>query len=144
MPTTSFSRVLCHRKYSWRWESTIIFYTYDVMCCALWHHLSSLPYQFSIFEDVGVDNPVIILLKNCCRYYCLLQVITRWMWSWWQVKWVDLLNQIDAKHQKNLLVSQAMNQDSQAKRVKNAARMSVKCFMLLVLRKDLTRLVLYK
>ena len=48
-PTTSFSRVLCHRKYSWRSEWTSVFCTINVMCHAFWRHLSSLPYQFSIF-----------------------------------------------------------------------------------------------
>ena len=49
MPTTSFSRVLCHRKYSWRSEWTSVFCTINVMCHAFWRHVSSLPYQFSIF-----------------------------------------------------------------------------------------------
>ena len=31
----------------------VFFCTKDVMRCALWCHLSSLPYQFSIFEDMG-------------------------------------------------------------------------------------------
>ena len=35
------------------------FVTNDIMCCALWHHLSSLLHQFSIFEDVGVNSPVV-------------------------------------------------------------------------------------
>ena len=39
------------------------FFINDVMCPALWRHLSSLSHQFSIFEDVagggggGVDSP---------------------------------------------------------------------------------------
>ena len=32
------------------------FVTNDIMCHA-WHHLSSLPHQFPIFEDVGVNSP---------------------------------------------------------------------------------------
>lgn len=32
--------------------------TTDVMQRVLSHHLSSVPYQFSIIEDVGVDSPV--------------------------------------------------------------------------------------
>ena len=50
MPTTSFSRGLWHRRYSWRSESTTVFCTINVMYHALWRHLSSLPYQFSIFR----------------------------------------------------------------------------------------------
>ena len=43
----------CH-KYSRQLESTCIFCTNDAMYHTLWHHLSSLSYQFSIiFEDVG-------------------------------------------------------------------------------------------
>ena len=38
IPTTSFLRIFCIIN--------------DVMCHALWHHLLSLPYQFSTFEDV--------------------------------------------------------------------------------------------
>ena len=42
----------CH-KYSPQSESTCIFCTNDAMYHTLWHHLSSLSYQFSIiFEDV--------------------------------------------------------------------------------------------
>ena len=44
---------MCYR----RWlESTCIFGTNDVICLLLmsiWHYLSFLPYQFSIFDDVG-------------------------------------------------------------------------------------------
>ena len=32
--------------------------TNDVVYHAIWGHLSSLPYRFSIFEEVGVDSPV--------------------------------------------------------------------------------------
>ena len=46
---------------SWWSESRSIFCTHGVMCHALWHHLSSLPYQFLIFEDVGAfDSSAII------------------------------------------------------------------------------------
>ena len=38
-------------------ESTSIFCSNDVMCRAIWRHLSSLPYQFSIFEDMGDWQP---------------------------------------------------------------------------------------
>ena len=38
IPTTSFLHIFCCIN--------------DVMCHALWHHLLSLPYQFSTFEDV--------------------------------------------------------------------------------------------
>ena len=39
-------------------ESTSIFGTNDVIiCCAIWHHLSFLPYQFWIFDDVGGWQP---------------------------------------------------------------------------------------
>lgn len=57
MATTSFSSVLRHRKYSRRSESTSVFSTNDVMCRALWRHLSSLPYKLSIFVDVGGWQP---------------------------------------------------------------------------------------
>ena len=57
MPTTSFSSVLRHRKYSRRSESTSVLSTNDVMCRALWRHLSSLPYKLSIFVDVGGWQP---------------------------------------------------------------------------------------
>ena len=56
MLTTSFLRVLCHRKFVMLELS--IFRTNDVMCRALLHQLSSFPYQFSIFEDMGVDSPM--------------------------------------------------------------------------------------
>ena len=36
-----------------QWESTSIFGTNDVICCAIWRHLTFLPYQFSIFDDMG-------------------------------------------------------------------------------------------
>ena len=50
-PTTSFSRIIfCVITNLWWWS---IFFINDVISSALWHHLSSLPYQFSIFEDVG-------------------------------------------------------------------------------------------
>ena len=38
-------------------ESTSIFGTNDVICRAVWRHLSFLPFQFAIFNDVGVDSP---------------------------------------------------------------------------------------
>ena len=45
------------------------FVTNDVMCRALWHHLSSLPHQFLIFEDVGGWKPwkreITVNLKLC-------------------------------------------------------------------------------
>ena len=47
IPTTSFLRVF------------FFFFTNDVMCHALWCHLSSLPYQFSIFENMGGWQPCI-------------------------------------------------------------------------------------
>ena len=36
-----------------RSESASIFGTNEVICRAIWRHLSSLPYQFSIFDDEG-------------------------------------------------------------------------------------------
>ena len=44
-------RAFCVIANSWGWES--ILRTTDVMCRALWRHLQSLPYQFSIFEYFG-------------------------------------------------------------------------------------------
>ena len=44
-------RTFCVIANLWRSESTGVFCTHDVMCHVLWHHLSSLCYQFSIFED---------------------------------------------------------------------------------------------
>ena len=41
----------------WRLESTGIFCTNDIMYHSLWCHLSSLPYQFLIFEDMGDWQP---------------------------------------------------------------------------------------
>ena len=55
MPTTSFLCVLCHSKLVMI-RVKEYFCTHDVMCYALWHHLSSLPNQFLIFEDVGAFN----------------------------------------------------------------------------------------
>ena len=37
--------------------STCIFCTNDVIYRVIWHHLSSLSYQFSIFEDMGGWQP---------------------------------------------------------------------------------------
>ena len=44
--------------------ATSIFCTNDVIHCAIWHHLSSLPYQFSIFEDVAGWQPRTITLSK--------------------------------------------------------------------------------
>ena len=41
----------------WRLESTGIFCTNDIIYHSLWRHLSSLPYKFLIFEDVGDWQP---------------------------------------------------------------------------------------
>lgn len=41
----------------WWLESMNIFCLNDVMCRALWHHLSSFPYQLSIFEDLEGWQP---------------------------------------------------------------------------------------
>ena len=48
-------RAFCVIANSWGWES--ILRTTDVMCRALWRHLQSLPYQFSIFEYFGAWQP---------------------------------------------------------------------------------------
>lgn len=41
----------------WWLESTSIFCTNDVMWHRLWCHLQSLPYQFSVFKDMGGWQP---------------------------------------------------------------------------------------
>ena len=53
----------------------------DVMYSALWHHLSSLPYQFSIFDDEGGWQPCITITFTWVSYparhnlsVCLTQV----------------------------------------------------------------------
>ena len=51
IPKTSFSR--------------IFFSTNDIMYCALWHRLLSLPYQFSIFEDVRGWQPWVMYIYTC-------------------------------------------------------------------------------
>ena len=43
------------------------FFTNDVMCRALWYLLSTLPYLFSIFEDVGVDSPTFLSFPRFWR-----------------------------------------------------------------------------
>ena len=48
-------RAFCVIANSWGWES--ILRTTDVMCRALWRHLQSLPYQFSIYEYFGGWQP---------------------------------------------------------------------------------------
>ena len=49
--------ILCHKYFLHKWRHTVIH-------CAIWHHLSSLPHQFSIFEDVAGWQPrTITLLK---------------------------------------------------------------------------------
>ena len=40
--------------------------TNDVVYHAIWGHLSSHPYQFPIFEDVGVDSPVYTVQCTLC------------------------------------------------------------------------------
>ena len=45
IPTTSFSRVLCHRKFVMIGVNECFFCVNDVMCRTLWHHLSSLLYR---------------------------------------------------------------------------------------------------
>ena len=65
----------CVISHSWRLEWTSIFCTSDVMCRALWHHLSPLPFQFSIFEDVGGWQPCIKILK---RAFWLNSVEQKW------------------------------------------------------------------
>ena len=45
---------MCHIHRS---ESTSIFGTNDVICREIWLHLWFLPYQFSIFDDVGSWQP---------------------------------------------------------------------------------------
>ena len=50
IPTTSFLCSFFHKWCHVPWS--------------LWHHLSSLSHQFSIFEDVGVDSPGIHLIEK--------------------------------------------------------------------------------
>ena len=45
-------------------ESTKIFCTNDFICRAIWRHLSFLPYQFSIFYDVGGCVLVAVVWKR--------------------------------------------------------------------------------
>ena len=53
-------------------ESTSIFGTNDVICCAIWCHQSLLPYQFSIVDDGGgwqtCNGDFFILVKNLFGY----------------------------------------------------------------------------
>ena len=57
MPTTSFSRILCDGKFVMTGVNEYLFCANGVICWTLWRHLSSLPYQFSIFKDVGGWQP---------------------------------------------------------------------------------------
>ena len=50
-------RTFCVITNSWWSKWTSKFCTNDITCHALWCYLSSLPYQFSIFEDVGGWQP---------------------------------------------------------------------------------------
>ena len=56
MPTTSFSRTLCHRKFVTTGSMSIFFtqmMSYTMRYYVIYSCVSSLPYQFSTFEDVG-------------------------------------------------------------------------------------------
>ena len=48
-------------------ESMSIFGTNDVICCAIWCHLSFLPYQFSVVDDMGGWD-FFIFVKTCFGY----------------------------------------------------------------------------
>ena len=51
---SKYELFMCYKRWS---ESTSIFGTNDIICRAIWCHLSLLPYQFSIFDDVGGWQP---------------------------------------------------------------------------------------
>ena len=62
---------MCYR----RWlESTCIFGTNDVICCAIWHYLSFLPYQFSIFDDVG--GLTALFRRSCSSQLLINRVVS--------------------------------------------------------------------
>ena len=63
------------------------FCTNDIMFHALWHHLSPLPYQFTIFEDVGGWQPWLRGRLSCTGL------------RWWRTKepllfWLGLGNRV--------------------------------------------------
>jgi len=53
----------------------IFFSTNDIMCRALWHHLLSLPYQFSIFEDVRGWQPRVTCIYIYTCTVILLHIV---------------------------------------------------------------------
>ena len=80
----------CHSRRRWRWGGGRLLsfsafrmgansrlgaysnkYGNYIMFRALWHHLSSLSCQFSIFDDVGVDSPVKFMLKHDTKCWSL-------------------------------------------------------------------------
>ena len=78
-------------RYLCRSESTCIFGTNDVICHAIWRHLSFRPYQFSIFDDVGGWQPCLrgswpsqLLIKRVVSCTCdLSSVPTRVEMATW-------------------------------------------------------------
>ena len=54
--------------------STSIFWTNDVIYHTIWGHLLPLPYQFSIFEDVGFDSPGKTTAYSCLMTWGLMTI----------------------------------------------------------------------
>ena len=74
------------------------FGTNDIICCVIWCHLSFLPHQFSIFDDVGGWEPCIhskagILNMNC---FCAIYVARnqRALWHKWHHLLCDMMSSI--------------------------------------------------
>ena len=76
-------RAFCVIANSWQLISSpdhLMSGTTDVMQRVLSHHLSSVPYQFSIIEDVGGWQP--------CNH-TILEIITWFKTMWPMTKWID-------------------------------------------------------
>ena len=69
-----------------RSESTNIFGANDVICRAVWRHLSFLTYQLSIFDDVEVDSPDHVT----CKWLPTRKVCSCMMLSNWRV-WLQMI-----------------------------------------------------
>ena len=72
--------------YMRRSESTNIFGANDVICRAVWRHLSFLTYQLSIFDDVEVDSPDHVT----CKWLPTRKVCSCMMLSNWRV-WLQMI-----------------------------------------------------
>ena len=77
MPTTSFSRILCHCKFVMIGVNESTSQRVAVMCRTLWCHLLSLPYEFSIFKNLGGAG-----------WKPWVKIISGWLISWrtWATK----------------------------------------------------------